>query len=168
MSTTAVCYRIFGLDESATLNEIKAAYRRLAKRYHPDIIDNRGLVFIDASEKIKQINNAYDYLKRKHVKTKQEKCSGWLGFNIIMGHLKEKSCPLVSSVAECSPAILAGLQLGDYIVGFNGKNTLGIEREEIVNLFSGGPGIPVKIKIYRKSKNSIRTLYAIRLRRPSR
>jgi len=28
--------RLFGLDESATLKEIKEAYRRLAHKYHPD------------------------------------------------------------------------------------------------------------------------------------
>lgn len=50
-------YKILGVDSDATLEEIKRAYRRKAKMYHPDI--NKAN---DSQEKMKAINVAYDVL----------------------------------------------------------------------------------------------------------
>lgn len=52
---TATYYDILGIDKNATLNEIKAAYKSLAKKYHPDINPNTSDLF-------KQINEAYSVL----------------------------------------------------------------------------------------------------------
>ncbi len=51
-------YRILGVSENASQEEIKKAYRRLAKRYHPDA--NPGDA--KAAEKFKQINEAHEIL----------------------------------------------------------------------------------------------------------
>lgn len=51
-------YAILGLDQSASADEIKRAYRKLALQYHPD--KNPGDK--DAVEKFKQINQAYAVL----------------------------------------------------------------------------------------------------------
>lgn len=51
----ATHYDILGIDKNATLNEIKAAYKSLAKKYHPDINPNTSDLF-------KQINEAYSVL----------------------------------------------------------------------------------------------------------
>jgi len=48
-------YDILGINKNATLNEIKAAYKSLAKKYHPDINPNTSDLF-------KQINEAYSVL----------------------------------------------------------------------------------------------------------
>lgn len=45
------------MESGASLEEIKFAYRRLAKKYHPDLNKSVG-----AEEKFKQINNAYNLL----------------------------------------------------------------------------------------------------------
>ncbi len=50
-------YEILGLTRTATEKEIKAAYRKLAKKYHPDV--NKAA---DASEKFKDVNEAYEVL----------------------------------------------------------------------------------------------------------
>ncbi|GAB4473719.1 MAG: J domain-containing protein [Elainellaceae cyanobacterium] len=52
------CYRILGLRSSATYEEIKSSYRRLARRYHPDL--NPGSA--QQAEQFIQVNAAYRQL----------------------------------------------------------------------------------------------------------
>ncbi|MCA9563864.1 MAG: J domain-containing protein, partial [Myxococcales bacterium] len=51
-------YGILGIARSATDKEIKAAYRKLAKQYHPDL--NPGNA--EAEEKFKQVSAAFEVL----------------------------------------------------------------------------------------------------------
>lgn len=50
-------YDILGVSKNASADEIKSAYRGLAKKYHPDINKEPG-----AAEKFKEINEAYEVL----------------------------------------------------------------------------------------------------------
>lgn len=54
-------YKVLGVREGASAEEIKAAYKELAKKYHPDKYVNNPLGDL-AAEKMKEINEAYDYL----------------------------------------------------------------------------------------------------------
>ena len=59
-------YAILGLSPGADFSEIKSAYRKLSMKYHPDKVGHLGDEFKKvAEEKMKEINNAYDYLERK-------------------------------------------------------------------------------------------------------
>ena len=65
-------YTILGLDEKASPDDIKLAYRALIRKYHPDKLMAQGLPpeYIEtANEKMKRINVAYDTLcKAKGIK----------------------------------------------------------------------------------------------------
>src|SRR5438445_10857988 len=51
-------YAVFGMDLTATADEIKKAYRKLARKYHPDVSKEAG-----AEEKFKEVAEAYEALK---------------------------------------------------------------------------------------------------------
>ena len=57
-------YEVLGVSENATDEEIKAAYRRLVKKYHPDRFANDPEKHAAASEKLKQVNAAYDMITK--------------------------------------------------------------------------------------------------------
>ena len=57
-------YIVLGVSRDATEEEIKAAYRRLARRYHPDHYANDPEGARVAEEKMKEINEAYDAVTR--------------------------------------------------------------------------------------------------------
>ena len=51
-------YEILGIDRSADASTIKKAYRKLAKKYHPDSNPNNA----EAAEKFKDVTEAYEIL----------------------------------------------------------------------------------------------------------
>ena len=51
-------YKVLGVSQSASEKEIKSAYRKLARKYHPDLNPNSA----DAERKFKQVNEANEVL----------------------------------------------------------------------------------------------------------
>ncbi len=58
-------YEVLGVKKTATQEEIKKAYRELAKKYHPDNYANNPLSDL-AEERFKEINEAYEQLTGGH------------------------------------------------------------------------------------------------------
>jgi curved DNA-binding protein len=56
-------YETLEVSESASESEIKKAYRKLARQYHPDVNSDKG-----AEDKFKEINSAYEILSDKEKK----------------------------------------------------------------------------------------------------
>ena len=57
-------YKVLGVSENATPEEIRAAYLTLVKKYHPDKYTENALKEI-ANERLKQINQAYEMITKK-------------------------------------------------------------------------------------------------------
>ena len=51
-------YKVLGLEDGASADDIKKAYRLMAKKYHPDLNPDDP----DIHEKMNEVNEAYDML----------------------------------------------------------------------------------------------------------
>lgn len=64
-------YKVLGVSPNATDEEVKTAYRELAKKYHPDNYADSPLADL-AGEKMKEVNEAYDQI----VKDRRQRRNG--------------------------------------------------------------------------------------------
>jgi preprotein translocase subunit Sec63 len=55
---------VLGLDEYASMDDVKSAYRRLAKEYHPDLNKN-------GVEKFREVKFSYEWLVKNHIPKKK-------------------------------------------------------------------------------------------------
>ena len=62
-------YEILGVDKNASDEEIKSAYRKLAKKYHPDLNKDNP----SAQEKFKEVNQAYEVLGDKEKRSNYDR-----------------------------------------------------------------------------------------------
>ena len=59
-------YKILGVDSNATDDEVKKAYREMAKKYHPDKVAYLGEdVRKSAEQKLQEVNDAYEKIKKQ-------------------------------------------------------------------------------------------------------
>ncbi|MBD3884316.1 molecular chaperone DnaJ [Phormidium tenue FACHB-886] len=61
-------YEILGVSRSADKEELKNAYRRLARKYHPDVNKDPG-----AEERFKEINRAYEVLSEPETRARYDR-----------------------------------------------------------------------------------------------
>ena len=103
-------YEVLGVDKQATSDEIKKAYRVLAKKYHPDMNpDNK-----EAEVKFKEVNEAYEVLSDTEKRQKYDQ----------YGH------------AAFDPSMGGGSGFGGFGGGFGG----GFDFGDIFSSFFGGGG----------------------------
>lgn len=64
--STDSAYKILEIDPTASESEVKRAYRRMARKYHPDTVSHLGDdMRIAAEEKFKKLNEAYGKIKKE-------------------------------------------------------------------------------------------------------
>ena len=61
-------YEVLGVSKTATEEEIKKAYRKLAKQYHPDLNPDDK----EAEAKFKEVNEAYEVLSDQDKKSRYD------------------------------------------------------------------------------------------------
>jgi hypothetical protein len=62
MRTEAECYKVLGVEPGSTLEQVRAAYRRAACRYHPDLQRDDSLA---AELKLRELIVAYKFIARR-------------------------------------------------------------------------------------------------------
>jgi len=72
-------YKILNVSPNATDEEIKKAYRDLARKYHPDNYTNNPLSDL-AEEKMKEINDAYDMIMKARASGSQTGASSYSSY----------------------------------------------------------------------------------------
>src|SRR5436190_16435886 len=66
-------YKVLGIEKNASQDDIKQAYRRLARKYHPDVSKEAN-----AEEKFKNLQEAYEVLKDPEKRTAYDQLgSNW-------------------------------------------------------------------------------------------
>jgi molecular chaperone DnaJ len=86
MATKRDYYEVLGVDRSATKDDLKRAYRRAARTYHPDVNKDDG-----ADERFKEINEAYEVLSNDNSRAAYDRFGhagvqgGGAGFNDFTG-----------------------------------------------------------------------------------
>ena len=73
-------YKVLGVSENATQDEIRKAYLALVKKYHPDRYSD-GPMKDMANEKLKEINQAYELLTKKKESSGYGGGSGYGGYS---------------------------------------------------------------------------------------
>ncbi len=76
MANSKNYYDILGVSKTASDEEIKSAYRKLAKKYHPDLNPNDA----SCAEKLKEVNEAYAVLSDKQKRSNYDQFGSAEGF----------------------------------------------------------------------------------------
>ncbi|HDN82981.1 MAG TPA: molecular chaperone DnaJ [Candidatus Altiarchaeales archaeon] len=148
-------YEILGVPRNATKEEIKRAYRRLARKYHPDV--NKSP---DAEEKFKEISEAYEVLSDDEKRAAYDK----YGHAGVQHHFKEggfswEDFTHFDDIADIFGRDFFGRDIFDVFFGRNGrtKRSRGIRGNDLkydlwITLEEAAFGCEKEIEVERKER----------------
>jgi curved DNA-binding protein CbpA len=96
-------YRILGLSPDCTNEELKTAYRNLAKKYHPDNYASDPDLAKMADEKMKEINSAYDEILRIRTSNstgRDTKGASYNSYSYDSGYRAKSKNPIYNQVRQ--------------------------------------------------------------------
>ena len=65
-NSTDNAYKVLEIDKSVSDDEVKKAYRRMAKKYHPDRVGHLGKEHQEgAEEKFRQVQESYEHIQKE-------------------------------------------------------------------------------------------------------
>ena len=114
-------YEVLGVDKNATEDDIKKAYRRLARKYHPDLNKDDP----SAGEKFKEINEAYQTLSDADKRSQYDQ----------VGHDAYEQ----AQKGGAGAGGFGGFG-GQGFGGFGGFGGQGFDMGDIFDMFTGGSG----------------------------
>ncbi len=141
-------YGLLGVKKTATFEEIKKAYRALAKKYHPDA----NIGDTEAEDKIKEINEAYEVLgneaKKKHYDSIVNRFNFISGFEFDPQKFGFKSKPEFTGKADGAFSDFYNLFFGNDSVEFDWRTLeTGFAKKEETLLFKRGEDMFVNFEI---------------------
>jgi molecular chaperone DnaJ len=136
-------YKILGINHSASPEEIKEAFYRLARQYHPHRAGKDEKKFKELNEKFKEINEAYQVLSDKQKRTQYDQF-GQVFKGASVGGGEWPFGFDFSAQGETSP-----FWGGDFESGFGDLSDLG----EIFDTFFEGLGVRPRRRTYRRGSD---------------
>ena len=111
-------YKVLGLGPDASDEDVKRAYRRLAKKYHPDL--NPGDT--EAARKMQEINAAYEQIKNPE-KSYQQQSGNYGGYyDPFGGYRQQRSCGSQDSGDQYQQAAYNYIRFGRWQEALNTLN----------------------------------------------
>ena len=105
-------YKVLGVSPDASDEEIKRAYRKLAKKYHPDL--NPGDQ--EAAKKMQQVNAAYEQIKNPE---KAQPNTGYGSYDPFGGYGQQRSYTNQQSGGQYQQAAYQYIRFGRYQEALN-------------------------------------------------
>jgi curved DNA-binding protein len=129
-------YKILGVERNASSVEIKKQYRRLARKYHPDVSKLKN-----AEKRFKEVNEAYDVLKNKEKRSNYDNYGSADGNPFADGFRPPPGGgPQYQSSRSADAGDFGGFGQGNFSDIFDKMFNSGGQRQQSHDGFSSGPG----------------------------